>query len=115
MRRAEGGRGSRQLEQLISDLRKGCHFQFAAASVWLTHETGRPNSLHPAAAMRQHAPLSGTMPPSGTDPNPRVRLSHFARLSMHRDAGANECIVQALVARRAALAHAAPPPPAALE
>lgn len=79
-----------QIAQMIDDFSEGSYFQFATASLWCICEDG--NAIADVGiASGQHIPP------------PAVRLSHFADMSMHRNAGSNPKFMHALNAIHKAL------------
>lgn len=81
-----------QMAELIDEIAEGYFFQFGAASLWCICEAARGSCLQDSGdggAQGGHAHGSG---------EPAVRLSHFADLSMHREAGCNSELLAALVA-----------------
>ena len=108
--------------ELAEALAEGSYFQFAAASVWLICEAGEgaaqdgapEDGAHEGASdggAHDGAPEGGAhgcdagidddgSPPLGA---PAVRLTHFADMSMHREAGCNPAFLSALTAIHAAL------------
>ena len=91
----------KQLCQLTDDLENGSYFQFGSASLWCTFEARAPAGRPPAGLGLDDA-SSGDQPKLSADGGagfaPSVRLSHFAGLEMHREAGYHPSFLSALIA-----------------
>jgi len=87
-----------QIGALIEALADGSYFQFAAASLWCICEAGGDGGMGLLAEAEggtgSGIPTGKTKPLAG----PAVQLSHFADMSMHRDAGCHPGFSSALSA-----------------
>ena len=87
-----------QIGALIEALADGSYFQFAAASLWCICEAGGDGGMglltEAEGGTGSGLPTGKTKPRAG----PAVQLSHFADMSMHRDAGCHPGFSSALSA-----------------